>query len=388
MAGNTSINPFFYGTYLAETKPGEPVTRTKKQAFQADAIGVVHQLTPSHFQKMHTIRLEWQPGPGGRIDWFTKGYKRENENGTYYETGDGDGPDWVPAFSLKDEVLNSTMGSQIPIEPTYLIMNTAVSSTWGFPYNVPDWCTKCYDCDDPSCACSFHPGFCQTLREGDVTMKIDSIRVYQSFNASAHVGANHTLGCDPPEFPTREFIRGHEYRYMRNPPFSYEDDHPLRKVQRGGGECKIDADCGANIHHENLTELYLTGKQSEQALGMGRCVHASTVPIMFSALANAPEKICICNPGYTGPHCHAQAHFDDSPSAEELKMMASPFRYVAEFQATPFMLVLVCVLFTWLLAILVYGVREKKREIHSLEAPRLGQFTGTGEKQSLLVNNF
>ena len=53
MHGNTSINPFFYGTYLAETKPKEPVTRTKNQAFQADAVGAAHQLTPSHFKKVH-----------------------------------------------------------------------------------------------------------------------------------------------------------------------------------------------------------------------------------------------------------------------------------------------------------------------------------------------
>jgi hypothetical protein len=49
MHGNTSINPFFYGNYLGETKPKEPVSRTKKQAFQADAVGAAHQLTPAHF---------------------------------------------------------------------------------------------------------------------------------------------------------------------------------------------------------------------------------------------------------------------------------------------------------------------------------------------------
>lgn len=397
MAGNTSINPFFYGTYLDVTKPGEPVTRTKKQAFQADAVGVVHQLTPSHFQTMHTFRLEWQPGKGGRIDWFTKGYKRENENGTYYETGDGDGTDWVPVFALKDEVLNNTMGSQIPIEPTYLIMNTAVSSTWGFPYDVPDWCEKCYDCDDPSCSCAFHPGFCPVMRQNNVMMKIDSIRVYQSYDASAHVGANHTLGCDPPEFPTKEFIRGHEYRYMRNPPFSYDDTHPLRPIQRGGGECKTDDDCGGRIQHENLTEAYLGGTvtaaqnkreaKSEQSLGMGRCVKSSSMPAMFTFATDVPDKICVCNPGFTGPKCHAQAHFDDSPSAEGLKNQQSPFRYVAQFQATPFMLFLVCFIISAFLILLVFQVQEKKRRINGLYKPKFGQpkFTGTGENEGLLI---
>jgi len=416
-AGNTSINPFFYGTYLAATKPGEPVTRTKKQAFQADAVGVVHQLVPSHFKKMHTIRLEWQPGPGGRLDWYTKGYKKHNENGTYYETGDGEGKDWVPVFSLKDEVLNKTMGSQIPIEPTYLIMNTAVSSTWGFPYDVPDWCTKCYDCDDPTCSCAFHAGFCQVMRQGDVSMKIDSIRVYQSRDPSAHVGANHTVGCDPPEYPTREWIMGHEYRYMRNPPFSYDDTHPLRNVQRGGGACKVDNDCGAHIRHENLTETYkasLEGapdgpisvdasttqsdnkhrrtkdadKESEAPAGMGRCMDSSAVPAMFSMGSGRSARVCVCNPGYTGPHCHAQAYFDNNPSAEKEKSNRSPFRHVAIFDFPPILLILICVIISAFLVAMVQNVHRNKEEISWLESTLRTKVlinNGAGENQRLII---
>ena len=277
MHGNTSINPFFYGTYLAETKPFEPVTRTKKQAFQADAIGAAHQLTPSHFEKAHTFRLEWQPGDGGRLDWYVKAYKL---NSTDWMDGDGEGDDWAHVFSLKDKSLKDLMGSHIPIEPSYLIMNTAVSSTWGFPYDVPEWCDKCYDCNDPRCACSFYPGFCRMLESRKTAMYIDSIRVYQSSNDDAHVGAPHTLGCDPPEYPTKEWIEGHTYRYMRNPPFSYDDKKPLRKVQKGGGACKEDADCGSNVQHVNYTAIYYgqqqdgTSDESTESTpqGRGKCV--------------------------------------------------------------------------------------------------------------------
>jgi len=73
--GNTSLNPFFYGTYLGETKPDEPVQRTKLEAFQADAVSAMYQLTKSHYERKHKFRLEWQPGPGGRLDWFGQGYK-------------------------------------------------------------------------------------------------------------------------------------------------------------------------------------------------------------------------------------------------------------------------------------------------------------------------
>ena len=152
--GNTSINPFFYGTYLGETKKGEPVTRSKKEAFQADAVGAMHQLVPAHFRRMHTFRIEWQPGPGGRIDWFTKGKKGTRANST--EAIDKD-TEWVLAFTLKDDAIKSVMGSQIPNEPSYLIFNTAISSTWGFPYDVPSYCPKCYDCSNVTCACAFYP---------------------------------------------------------------------------------------------------------------------------------------------------------------------------------------------------------------------------------------
>ena len=245
VAGNTSLNPFFYGTYLGETKKNEPVTRNKNQAFQADAVGAMKQLGPEHFKTPHTFRLEWQPGRGGRLDWFTKSHKTVDENGTItHVEGDGKGKDWEHSLHIPDSALENLMGSKIPEEPSYIILNTAISSTWAFPYSLPDWCSKCYDCDDPKCQCSFNPGFCAMLKTGKVTMKIDSVRVYQSKDNGAHSGQPHRVGCDPVEFPTREYIKGYEYRYMRNPPFVYDDLHPLREVQYGGGDCTTDVDCG------------------------------------------------------------------------------------------------------------------------------------------------
>ncbi|KAL3768899.1 hypothetical protein ACHAW5_008814 [Stephanodiscus triporus] len=246
VAGNTSLNPFFYGTYLGETKPNEPVTRNKKQAFQADAVGAMKQIVPEHFKTPHTFRVEWQPGRGGRIDWFTKSHKKVDPvtGEVSHVEGDGLGQDWEHSLSIPDSALEAAMGSKIPEEPSYIILNTAISSTWAFPYNVPDWCPKCYDCYDPKCACSFNPGFCNMMKTGKVSMKIDSVRVYQSADDSAHSGRPHSLGCDPLDFPTREYIKGFEYKYMRNPPFVLNDKRPLRDVKDGGGTCVVDEDCG------------------------------------------------------------------------------------------------------------------------------------------------
>ena len=364
--GNTSINPFFYGTYLGETKPGEPVTRTKKQAFQADAVGAAHQLVADHFNRTHTFRVEWQPGPGGRIDWFSHGYKL---NETFVMTGDGRGKDWVHAYSILDKVLKNSMGSQIPIEPSYLIMNTAVSSTWGFPYDVPDTCEKCYDCDDPKCSCAFYAGFCKMLKEQDVAMKIDSIRVYQSRNPDAHVGANHTIGCDPPDYPTRGYIKGHSYRYMRNAPFSYEDKgKPLRKVQTGGGACKTDEDCGGHLKDVNLTKVYedTQGRRlddmdgaASSSVGRGQCVSASDFSGIFVSGSGA-ERVCKCNDGFTGPKCLAQDHIDDTDSAYDILMKQSLFKQIPKFRVSSFMITAFVILIGSLLAFIRRTARGRK----------------------------
>lgn len=363
--GNTSLNPFFYGTYLAETKKGEPVTRGKKEAFQADAVGAMHQLTPSHFKRMHTFRIEWQPGPGGRIDWFTKAHK---VNETHSIEGDGKGTDWVKAFTLKDKSLSSLMGSQIPNEPSYLIMNTAISSTWGFPYDTPEWCEKCYDCSNSTCSCAFNPGFCNMMRKG-VAMYIDHIRVYQSKDDSAHVGNPHTMGCDPPEYPTREYIKGHEYRYMRQPPFGYEDKHPLRDVKAGGGKCEVDNDCGCNItitasdsSSPFEAEQQSNGDEatSKCSSGRGQCVINGAAGRFFG---QGPTRICKCNVGFTGPNCLAIDHIDDSPSAYAMKLEKNLFANVPKVLLTPFSLVLVVVfIISFIVSFVAININKRRED--------------------------
>jgi len=157
------MNPFFYGTWLGETKPEEPTHRTKLEAYQADAVGAMHQMKEAHFAEVHTYRMEWQPGKGGRIDWYVKdtqddakerpgGYQfgskevggvKKVKNSDYATPQKASPTGWTHAFSIKDSSLSSTTGAQVPNEPSYLIFNTAVSSTWGFPYGTPVTCKVC-----------------------------------------------------------------------------------------------------------------------------------------------------------------------------------------------------------------------------------------------------
>ena len=331
------------------------------------------QLVSEHFKTPHTFRVEWQPGRGGRLDWFTKSYKKVDKDGNvFHMEGDGKGQEWEHSFHIPDSALDEANGAQIPEEPSSIIFNTAISSTWGFPQNLPDWCPKCYDCNDPKCICSFNPGFCSMMKTGNVAFKIDSVRVYQSRDDDAHVGQPHTVGCDPVEFPTREFIKGFEYRYMRNPPFVYEDKHPLREVKSGGGSCKVDTDCGGEEEEDTVvvdvddeeeeavedlldldasdeiiqqpkerrlakkaldkppvsTEAVVDVAEDTKVLTTtkgkpkGQCVEATNVGLFG---VKSESKQCKCNKGYTGPHCLSVDKYDDQPGAEELATLKAGF---------------------------------------------------------------
>jgi hypothetical protein len=383
MMGNTSLNPYFYGTYLAETLPGEPVHRTKSQAFQADAVCAMNQLAKDHFQQTHTYRLEWQPGNGGRLDWYIQGYKKTNETTgeTFYMTGDGKGKDWYPAYTITDEKLKLVEGAQIPVEPSYLIFNTAVSTSWGFPFDTPDWCPPCFDCGDPKCRCNFNDGFCDMIAtpgskgakevNAGVNMLIDSVRVYQSRDDNAHTGDPHSLGCDPPEYPTRQYIKANEYKYSRPPPWVYEDKGPLSKtIQNGGASCEVDADCGgldnttatnnATTQQDDQEESSVNGKQSFQRgfCGTGQ-LYKNHKPKGWGYSRN----VCVCNAGFTGPKCLAVDHKDNYPSAMKISAGKNMFHQMESIHIPSFIFCLIGAMALIVMGNMHYQVKTKRTDI-------------------------
>jgi hypothetical protein len=182
---------------------------------------------------MHTFRLEWQPGENGYLHWYIDG---------------------VYKYGVEQAGLDF-MKTKIPNEPSSIIINTAISTSWGFP-SIPPGCVL-FDCKVPSGQCGFNPGFCQSL---PAQMLIDHIRVYQKVNDSTQ-----TVGCDPEGYPTADWIEGHAYRYK-----SYLDPTPLQPVRAGGGRCTQAAQCGGDG-------------------GTGKC--------------DTSESKCVCEAGWTGPHC-------------------------------------------------------------------------------------
>lgn len=207
---NVSINPFFYGTYLASTNTLEPVTRSKAESYQCDAIGSMMTLNDSYWNSMHKFRLEWQPGEKGYVRWYI----------------DGEFKFGIDAPSLEAE------GTEIPNEPSYLIINTAISTSWGFP-NAP-WGCSSYDCKDPESQCGFNAGFCKSL---PAKFAVNYVRVYQNKN-----DPKQTVGCNPKGYPTTKFIQGHEFRYKL-----LTDVHAIKPIVTGGGECVDDAGCGEGV---------------------------------------------------------------------------------------------------------------------------------------------
>ena len=67
---NTSVNPFFYGSYLGSTSVSDPAFRSEKEAYQADALGGMYSLDASYWDSYHKVRLEWQPGPEGYTHFY------------------------------------------------------------------------------------------------------------------------------------------------------------------------------------------------------------------------------------------------------------------------------------------------------------------------------
>ena len=83
-------------------------------------------------------------------------------------------------LSINGTALAKPEGASIPSEPSYVIMNTAVSADWGFPSkakgNCPIGCEcECQECGEKECACGITSGFCQELPGHYL---VHSVRVY------------------------------------------------------------------------------------------------------------------------------------------------------------------------------------------------------------------
>ncbi len=234
----TVLNPFFYGVTLIHTP--------KEYTYQSDAISANTQLDESYFETQNTYRVEWDPPTPGKNDGYVKWYL----NGNF-------------VFGISGENLNIT-GTSIPSEPMYMIMNTAVAKSWGFPIPCPEGCDcECYECGNPDCDCTLATGFCDMF---PAHLEIDYVRVWQAKN-----DPKHQLSCSTKDRPSELFIKGHKKRYMEE-----GDKEPLQPIKRGGAPCSSDLECGGSKH--------------------GKC---------------STDGFCQCRDTYAGSSCLSHYGFDD-----------------------------------------------------------------------------
>lgn len=274
----TNINILFYGDYNHNSNdPKGEDPGTSPRDYWSDAISYNRQLYETHFNSTHKYRLEWElpdetTGFSGYLRWYL-------DDKFVFEV-DGEG--------LKE----AGEGAEISTEPSYIILNTAISSTWGFPSKCPEGCPcEKYDCKSKSFSkkCGFSSGFCDMLLKDKIEYKVNSIRVYQNKN-----DPKQTIGCSTPGRPTSQFIKGHPDLYKDE-----SDEKPLKDIQQGGGACSPEA----------------TGTSLEACGGPTKGICTSNV--------------CECKEEFTGPHCLAHNGFNDINYDEEkpLEVIAPSFEH-------------------------------------------------------------
>lgn len=198
------FNDGFWGQECGPEHDNTPPPQLHK--WMEDAISLNSDLYETHFEDHHTYRLEWQPPRRTQDD-------SSSSSSGYLEW-------WLDdefIFGVEGESLEQLTGSEIPFEPMYMILNTAVSHRWGMPEPCPKdqcgACWICYDCLNPECQCSLPKGM-QNCKNLPAEMSIDWIRLYQDEDDETH-----TMACSPPNYPTAEFIEGHKERYADWKPY-------------------------------------------------------------------------------------------------------------------------------------------------------------------------
>ena len=122
----TCLNDEFYGMKMKDI--GDATGIIEDTAYHTDAISANTNIETDKYDDFHIYRLEWQP----RTKYSGDGDTENNED---IDHG-------FIAWYLDDELIyridgevlhKSGTNAVIPEEPMYIILNTAISSTWGFP---------------------------------------------------------------------------------------------------------------------------------------------------------------------------------------------------------------------------------------------------------------
>ncbi|GAB9469701.1 Beta-glucan synthesis-associated protein [Globisporangium polare] len=206
----------YTGAYLCS--PGNPssacgsttVPQSDKVSvfeYQMDAISANWPIHLAAYQDFLVYQIEWVTGPTGYVRWMLAGQP-------LFE---------VPASAIVNPPQDGSKTNPVKVmieEPMYMIINVALSSTWGT--TPPNAGGPCRGTDAAlNKICDDFP----------MKMKIDYIRLYQDTSPASKM----QVGCDPASHPTKQWIADHIDEY--------QDYDNLAVDVSGKAFCRTDDDC-------------------------------------------------------------------------------------------------------------------------------------------------
>uniref|UniRef100_K3X0H8 GH16 domain-containing protein n=1 Tax=Globisporangium ultimum (strain ATCC 200006 / CBS 805.95 / DAOM BR144) TaxID=431595 RepID=K3X0H8_GLOUD len=173
---------------LCEKSDAPKNDNMKVFAYQMDAISSNWPIHVAAYTSYLTYQLEWVMGDTGYVRWMLAGQP-------LFE---------IPASAIVDPPQNAAKSNPKKLmleEPMYLILNVALSSTWGTtPPNPGKECRGDGTDAVANKICDSFPMY----------MKIDYIRVYQDTSKNSIMA----VGCDPKTHPTKQWIQDHIEEYQ------------------------------------------------------------------------------------------------------------------------------------------------------------------------------
>ncbi|EGZ29212.1 hypothetical protein PHYSODRAFT_322750 [Phytophthora sojae] len=244
----------YMGSYLCDpdntntkcASPRNESTTPKSNAmssfnYQMDAISSNWPVHLGAYTDYVEYQIEWVTGKNGYVRWMLQG------NPLFEVTTD--------AFSNVPQNAKKNNPQKVMLEePMSLILNVALSSSWGAtPPNAGKECRGDGTDEETNRICESFPMY----------LKIDYMRLYQDLGDDLDGDNYMQVGCDPKSHPTKEWIDGHIDEY--------EDDDNKWEEVAGKAFCSVDDDCtiGGNLGKTALK----TGKCVKQRC---QCTYASS----------------------------------------------------------------------------------------------------------------
>lgn len=205
-------------TYWKCSNPRNESTTPKSNAmssfnYQMDAISTNWPVHVGAYMDFVTYQVEWVTGKNGYVRWNIEG-------SPIFE---------VPAKTITDVPQNVNNSNPLKImveEPLYVIINVALSSSWGAtPPNPGKECRGNGTDKVVNAICDAFPLY----------LKMDYVRLYQDLGDDLDADNLMSIGCDPKTHPTKEWIEGHLDEYE-------DDDNPHKEVA-GKAFCTTNDDC-------------------------------------------------------------------------------------------------------------------------------------------------